>query len=510
MENASPKKTVRKKRKTHTTRGYRKREQEVQNLLREAEGNSPGQAVDLEALSEQFFHGNEFEVPQESSPVQEGIGRESDEDSGGELAAEPLESPSRTFIQIDLQDPPVVWNQLFKQRHYYDDSLLYRPSNTLHFQFHVGDTKLKDSQVRMLNRYQEQAKSQSTKLSSDLMAHLCEENPPRFLVDDTLYRTVCHKDFQSVFFAPMNPDEFQGLPTRRWLKLSLKQLRFSMHPQHLEEHKLAQQLEDLFDVYCHQKRLRICKKLREELEIARQVALKLLASAGEDQTAEVKRQFKLTRQLRQRYYSESAAQRNLLQRLLGEWAKLKELRRQQRFQCTRFQLGLRVVHPPDLEASYSAWKESFETDLAEVYREHLEIFYTRLRLWSEQDSRSRKSPGHSKPPRKPQFDRVMASLRKDYDKAFKDPEEPFVEVFRLHSEEAAARLSIPGGDQVPRARNYFLKIFLDGQFVGQSRSYRLEPDLLITINECIGVLLERTLPEKLNIWVCIRFYYVYL
>jgi len=63
---------------------------------------------------------------------------------------------------------------------------------------------------------------------------------------------------------------------------------------------------------------------------------------------------------------------------------------------------------------------------------------------------------------------------------------------------------------VARARNYFLKIFLDGQFVGQSRSYRLEPDLLITINECIGVLLERTLPEKLNIWVCIRFYYVYL
>jgi len=34
MENASPKKTVRKKRKTHTTRGYRKREQEVQNLLK--------------------------------------------------------------------------------------------------------------------------------------------------------------------------------------------------------------------------------------------------------------------------------------------------------------------------------------------------------------------------------------------------------------------------------------------------------------------------------------------
>jgi len=274
-----------------------------------------------------------------------------------------------------------------------------------------------------------------------------------------------------------------------------------LHPQLLEEHRLAQQLEDLFDVYSQQRKQRICRKLREELEIARQVALKLLASAGQDQTAEVKRQLKLTRQLRQRYYAESAAQRNLLRRLLKEWAKLKELRRQQRFQCTRFQLGLRVVHPPDLEASYCAWKESFETDLAEVYREHLELFYTRLRLWTDQKSHSRTATGHSKPPRKPQFDRIMASLRKEYDKTFKDPEEPYVEVFRLHADEATARLSIPGGDQLPKARNYFLKIFLDGQFVGQSRTYRLEPDLQISINECIGVLLERSLPENLNIWV---------
>ncbi|XP_016994631.2 coiled-coil and C2 domain-containing protein 2A [Drosophila takahashii] len=499
MENTSPKKSLKKKRKTHTTRSYRKREQEVQKLLKETEETTPSEELDFEALGLQFFHGNEGEVAQEKdSPVQQSVGQESDEDSGGEL---PTESPSRTFIQIDLEDPPVVWNQLFKQRHFYDESLLYRPSNTLHFQLQLGENQMKNAQIRLLNRYQEQAKSESTKLSSELMAQLSGASPPNFLLNDQLYRSVCRKEFQSVFFTPKFPDEFQGLPTRRCLKLSLKQLRFSQHPQLLEEHRMAQQLEDLYDVYRQQKKLKICRKLREELEIARQVALKLLASAGQDQTAEVKRQLKLTRQLRQRYYSESAAQRNLLQRLLREWAKLKELRRQQRFQCTRFQLGLRVIHPPDLEASYFAWKESFETDLVEVYREHLEIFYTRLRLWTEQNSRSRKSPGHSKPPRKPQFDRVMASLRKDYDKAFQDPEEPFVEVFRLHADEAAARLSIPGEDQLPKARNYFLKIFLDGQFVGQSRSYRLEPDLLISINECIGVLLERTLPENLNIWL---------
>ncbi|XP_017049472.1 coiled-coil and C2 domain-containing protein 2A [Drosophila ficusphila] len=502
MDATSPKTNLKKKRKTHTSRGYRRREREVQGLLKDNESSIYGQELDFEALSLQFFHGNDNEVLREKdSPVKEGADKESDEDSGGELAVEPSDSPSQTFIQIDLQDPPLVWNQLSKQRHYYDESLLYRPNNTLHFQLQVGDAHLKDSQIRLLNRYQEQAKSQSSKLSADLIAQLSQENDPKFLFDDKLYRSVCHKKFQSVFFDPMLPDEVQGLPSRRCLKLSIKQLRFSTHPQLLEEHRLAQQLEDLFDVYTQQKRQRICRKLREELEIARQVAVKLLASAGQDQAGEVKRQLKLTRQLRQRYYSESAAQRNLLQRLLREWAKLKELRRQQRFQCTRFQLGLRVVHPPDLEASYSAWKENFEKDLAEVYRDHLEVFYTRLRLWSERKSKGRKSAGQSKPPRKPQFDKVMASLRKDYDKAFRDPEEPIVEVIRLHADESTARLSNPGGEQLPKARNYFLKIFLDGQFVGQSRSYRLEPDLQISINECIGVLLERSMPENLNIWL---------
>ncbi|EDV54926.2 uncharacterized protein Dere_GG21793 [Drosophila erecta] len=501
MDAALPKKAAKKKRKTHTTRGYRKREQEVQKLIRATEGTISGQEQDMEALGMEFFHGFEGDMQAENDFSAQDVGQERDEDSGGELAAEPSHSSSQTFIQIDLQDPPLAWSQLFKQRHYYDESLLYRPSNTLHFQLHLGDTQLKDFQIRMLNRYQEQSKSESGKLGSNLIGQLSGQNPARFLMDKHLYRSVCHRKFQSVFFPPLPPSELKGLPSRRCLKLCLKQLRFSLHPQLLEEHRLAQQLEDLFDVYSQQQKQKICRKLREELEIARQVALKLLASAGQDQTAEVKRQLKLTRQLRQRYYAESAAQRNLLQRLLKEWAKLKELRRQQRFQCTRFQLGLRVVHPPDLEASYSSWKESFETDLTEVYREHLEVFYTRLRLWSDQKSHSRTSTSQSKPPRKPQFDRIMASLRKEYDKAFKDPEEPFVEVFRLHADEAAASLSIPGGDQLPKARNYFLKIFLDGQFVGQSRSYRLEPDLQISINECIGVLLERSLPENLNIWL---------
>lgn len=498
----SPKKTIKKKRKTQTTKSYKRREQEVQSLLREM--HISGEEHDAEALSLQFFHGEDVAEQQERENAQSETDTngalESDEDSAEEMTVEPSKSSNHTFIQIDLQDPPLVWNQLYKQRHYYDESLLYRPSNVLHFQLHLSEAQLSNDQIRMLNRFQEQAKSDFSKLNSDLVAQLSDVNPPQFLIDGELYRSVCHKEFQSVFFEPMPRELFQGLPTRRCLKLNLKRIRFSFHPLLLEEHELAQQLEDLYDVYIQQKKLKICKKLRQELEIARQVAAKWLQSAGQDQTAEVKRQLRLTKQLRERYYAESATQRNLLKRLLKEWAKLKALRRQQRFQCTRFQLSLRVTHPSDLEASYSTWRENFETDLAEVYREHLELFYCRRRLWNEENS-SRRSTSQTKPPRKPQFDRIMASLRKEHDKAFKDPEEPFVDVIRLYADEGSARITVPSSQQMSKTRNYFLKIFLDDEIVGQTRNYRLEPDLQIPINECIGVLLERTLPGSLHIWV---------
>ncbi|KAH8305950.1 hypothetical protein KR018_005944 [Drosophila ironensis] len=498
MDGSSPRKGVKKKRKTQTTKSYNKREKEVQNLL--SKTHFSRREDDLEALSLQFFHGAEDDEQQEKAAQAEAARVESDEESGGEGRTESVKSPNHTFIQIDLQDPPLVWNHLYKQRHYYDESLLYRPSNTLHFQLHLNYAWLTGDQIRMLNRHQEEAKGGFSKVSSNLVNRLSAPHPPKFFKDGILYRSVSSKEFQSVFFEPTPREQLQGLPTRRCLKLNLKRIRFSLHPQLLAEHELAQQLEDLYDVYIQQRKLRICKKLKEELDIARQVAGKLLQSAGEHQASQVKRQLRLTKQLRERYYSESSAQRNLTRRLLREWAKLKELRRQQDFQCTRFQLSLKVVQPPDLTAAYDAWKEGFETDLAEVYREHLELFYCRRRLWSEQ-KQSPRPASQVKPPRKPSFERIMASLKKQYDKAFKDPEEPFVEIIRLHADEASAKIAIPGSQQMPRARNYFLKIFLDGQIVGQTRSYRLEPDLQIAVNECFGVLLERTLPENLHVWV---------
>ncbi|XP_034476742.1 coiled-coil and C2 domain-containing protein 2A [Drosophila innubila] len=494
MERQRPslkRKRIKRKRKTQTSRIYRRTEREVQSLLSHCRNHIGFQASqDFEARSLNFFHSS-GRIEWDSSDIENSKSGEEDSLAGA------------GFIQIDLSDPPLVSPRLYSQHHNQDKSQHYNPSDKLHLplQFNDCEVQLKRSQIRMLNRYQEEAKTRrdNGKLVTGLIAQFTQNalETGRFIIDATLYRSNCVKRFKSVFLAPTPVSEFQGLPTRRCLRLCLKQLRFSAHPQLLEEHRLSQQLQDIYDLYIQHVNNEICSKLRQELQMARHVATRLLHATDQlhpssQLAGHIQRQLRLTQQLRTRYYAESRAQRSLLQQLLTLWAKLKELRKQQQFQCTRFQLSLRLIQPADLDASCSAWKKRFETDLAEVYREHLEVYYSRRRLWSSEQQ--------SKPPRKPRFEDIMEKLKVQYERAFQDPEEPEVHVLQVPADEATLNLQ-SNNEQLPKARNYYMKIYLDNQFVAQTRSYRLEPDLHMHMNESIGVLLDRSLPEQINIWL---------
>ncbi|KAH8369711.1 hypothetical protein KR093_000676 [Drosophila rubida] len=504
----SRRKRSKRKHKTQTTRIYRDTEREVQLLL--SGSNSRSQVgVDFERRSLEFFHGSGVSELN-SNQTEHSASEDEDSIATGTTAARSL---AATFIDIDLSDQPVVTAWLSRLQHYYDNSQLYVPSGKLlHVPQQLRDRdcepQLLRAQIRMLNRYQEEAKAKAGntkfKLSGELIAQLTESETAagRFIIDATLYRSNCGKRFKSVFLAPTPVWQFQGLPNRRCLWLCVKQMRFSAHPQVMEEHRQAQHLEDLYDVYMQHANNQICHKLRQELQMARHIVARLLnaddQAPSSQLAAHIQRQLRLVQQLRTRYYAESTAQRTLLQRLLTQWAQLKELRRQQRFQCTRFQLSLRLVPPTDLDASCSAWKQRFETDLAEVYREHLEAYYRRRRTWSSTDH---SSTPLVKPPRKPQFAEIMETLKVQYERAFQDPEEPEVHVQQVPVNEASINVQSGNEQQSAKARNYYLKIYLDTQFVAQTRSYRLEPDLQVHMNETIGVLLDRSLPQLLNIWL---------
>ncbi|XP_030387639.1 coiled-coil and C2 domain-containing protein 2A [Scaptodrosophila lebanonensis] len=495
---ASQNKTQRKKnRKTHTTRSFRKTDQEVHTLL-QTQGRAEifGTAEELEKRNLFFFHATEHAAAPLEHSLEASLapGSESEDDSTAVITKNgtPL---AATFIQIELGEP-LVWPKLFCQRHYYDDSMLYSPSDTPNFQLPLLDMQLKRQQIRILNRFQEEAKRDASKLSASLMALLTEL--PTFVLDDAIYRSECDREFLSVFIDPSPAGQVTSLPTRRCLKLFFKQLRFTTHPQMLDEHRLAQQLEDLYDLYTQHLKNHVCEKVQQELQIARNVVAQLLRpDPGDDQIeAHITRQLRLTQQLRKRYYAESTLRRSMLQQLLTDWARLKELRKKQQFQCTRFQLSLSVLQPLDLDEACAAWKQQFEADLAEVYREHLQEYYCKRRLWSEEEKTS------LKPPRKPQFNKIMIKLRAEYERAFKDPEEPQVNVVQVHSDDSAIyAANTPGSEALHKGRSFFMKLYFDNQFVAQTRSYRLEPDLHLYMNEGIGVLLERALPAQLHVWL---------
>lgn len=505
----SKKKHNKRKRKTQTTRAYRKREREVQLLLSQRSGDLGSQAAaapQLEALSLLFFHGTQHSDVQYVETDVNKAAEEEDDSITGRTA-------STTYIQIDLSEPPIVSPRMYTEHHRLDKSLLYTPGNSCPYLLSESETQLHRWQVRMLNRFQEEARAGNAKLSFELIAQLqtndakSKVKSSRFVIDATLYRSSCAREFRSVFLSPTPVTLCQGLPTRRCLRVCLKQLRFSEHPQLLEEHRLAQQVEDLYDLYTAQVNNQICDKLRQELQVARHIAARLLGSSDQQQqsspqiAAQLQQQLHRSQQLRRRYYAEATAERRLLKRLLTEWAHLKELRKQQQYQCTRFQLQLRLLQPIDLDASCSAWKQRFEADLAEVYREQLQLYYRRRRLWNS----TAQSPTTSlaKPPRKPQFEEIMQSLRVQYEEAFPDPEEPAVHVLRLSTDESTLQLHTRTPAEQPEhiSRNYYMRVYLDNQFVAQTRNYRLEPDLQVHMNESFGVLLDRSRPEQLNIWV---------
>lgn len=512
--NMSKKKHNKRKRKTQTTRAYRKREREVQLLLSQRRGDSGPQAAtapQLEALSLLFFHATTHSDGGEVETYVNKPAEEDDDSMTGRAA-------STTYIQIDLSEPPIVGSRMYTEHHRLDKTLLYEPGNTRPYllpvqQFSDSEPQLHRWQIRMLNRFQEEARAGNVKLGFELITQLqtndaeSKARSSRFVIDATLYRSSCAREFRSVFLSPTPVSLCQGLPTRRCLRMCLKQLRFTEHPQLLEEHRLSQQVEDLYDLYTTQVNNQICDKLRQELQVARHVAACLLGSGDQQQLfspqidSQLQQQLRRTQQLRRRYYAEATAERRLLKRLLTEWAHLKELRKQQQYQCTRLQLQLRLVQPIDLDASCSAWKQRFEADLAEVYREQLELYYRRRRLWNS----TAQSPTASlaKPPRKPQFGEIMQSLRVQYEEAFQDPEEPAVHVLRLSPDESTLQLHThtPADQVKDMSRNYYMRVYLDNQFVAQTRNYRLEPDLQVHMNESFGVLLDRSRPEQLNIWV---------
>lgn len=508
-----------KKQRMQLSREYKETEREVSLLLQQSSlisESSDGTSRyndDDQTPSEKFFCGTTSEQAESrengeesSEGLKSGVNESTDKDlniewSSSDKTSQPTLASS--FIQIDEGE----WREVIKVEcskfAITTGQFIYKPD--LDFSLFAPCSKklsVKRNNQLMLQRYKEEAKSRNIRLPAEIKSAL--ENPcdiEKFFLSKTLHRTLCDFQFNPVFIEPTrDPIE---IPTRKFFTLFIRSLKFTEHPDLKEEHRVANDLEILYEHWRQRLAEKICERLYADLQIERNILQELLRSTADSalddkdhkKAQRIEHHMLKVRDLREKHYNEEAINKQLLRNILDDWLKLKNMRQEQGQPFTRLKLRIKMeeLSSSEVRRRQDLWLERFEIDLNEIYREELEEYYQSKRLWREKDSQR----DYFKKPKKPNVNQISDRLKEIYMKSFSDPQEPRLEIIRTSTNEAKFS-DLPG----PRnLQSYFLCLFFDKQVVGETLTYRLERDLGIYINEKIRVVLDRRLPRDIKIKV---------
>lgn len=337
------------------------------------------------------------------------------------------------------------------------------------------------------------------------------------------------KQFRPYFMVPRSiPLE---IPDRKVLMLSMKELRFTEHPQLREEHRLATNLELMYDYQQQRLTEKISERLYATLQVERRVLNELLLKVSNNSSENTttsgnvnasERQVKgqdnekttevlfYTQQidtlrhkikmLRNKLYSEEATNKELLKNILNEWTQLKELRETQGESYTRLNFSIQIeeLDEAEIEERQKWWSKRFSIDLDEWYRESLAVYNCEKEKWVQDQGESKGDRVKMKlKPKKPSRKQLSAQLKEIYARSFRLAQEPRINIVRtLTDEKEFNALPLP-----PKEYNYKLRIYFDGTLVATTRTYKLQRDLSLQINEKTCVILNHSLPKDIRIKV---------
>ncbi|XP_011206624.3 coiled-coil and C2 domain-containing protein 2A [Bactrocera dorsalis] len=474
---------------------------------------------------------NGSERTEEDDEEQEEFTTADEEDENASAGSEQTVSPTSTqqreqtastYIHVDEDD--VVVQRIECEKFIPDANLLFKPQAKLTSEVALAvssfsnlDSRGKPQALnanicRMLNRHQAEQRARDEPISKAVVEQLMVTNSTwsSYIKNRTLYRSFCAHKFHPVFCEPTRqPDE---IPTRKFVRIYLKELLFTAHPHLLEEHRLSNALEELYENYVQRQQQHVCEKLRAQLQTERRVVNELLLresrNSAEQESArtierrarQLENQLLTVRALRNSLYEEEAHSKQLLKEILDTWKRLKQLRKTQDYQCTRFKLRIYVEDAANTAAEAQRWAERFETDLHEIYREELEIYYRAKRLWKARDRKADTAELPIKP-RKPDITQLSTELRAKLAECLGAQGEPKINV-QLHRVCEGEFYNLPG---LKRLKSFYMKIYFDGEFVSATRSYRIEPDLRIPMNEVFGIFLERRMPKDIRVTLYEKF-----
>ncbi|XP_055907018.1 coiled-coil and C2 domain-containing protein 2A [Eupeodes corollae] len=467
-----------KRHKPKLTKEFKETEKEITDILNKTELSIDNVKEDAEDLGETFFCQTTTEPPnsQRDSPSVE---EESQQSSAA--AESPRIQTASSFIQVE-DDDPIKWFEA--EKIIYNENLLFFPSSTPNpfIQNTLNeDPKLKPDKnlIRMVNRYREEGNTDQITSGSSL------KNQTNYFQDDLLYATECVREFNPIFYvAKLGDTNSPLMPSRKFITLNIKSLRFTQHPLQKEEHILANKLENYLEEHFERKEKQIIPELKIKLNDLRKIANELLEDGTTQNIVELEDNLNKLKRLRNKIHEEETISKDLVRNILDNWLLLKNLRKRQEFHWTSLKIKIKLIEA-DINADNAAYTKRFEIELNEIYREELEAYYRAKRL-KKTDPEKYFEKIH-----KPNIEQIKKDLKKTLQKCSRAPGEPEMEIIRSNLSEPCRPLE--------KIRSYFLKILFDGQLVSSTRGFRLEPDLSMFVNESLGIYLDRRIPKEIKI-----------
>ncbi|XP_055855035.1 coiled-coil and C2 domain-containing protein 2A [Episyrphus balteatus] len=467
-----------KKHKPKLTKEFKETEKEITAILNSTELSIDKIEEDAEELGVAFFCKN---GETSSSPKSKIPSPSQEEESDKSSADSPQIQTASSFIQIEDDDPI---KRVESEKIFFDENALYFPSSTINPYIQntlMEDRKLKPNAnlIRLVNRYHEEGNDQQLTSGSSL------KNQTNFFKDDLLYATVCEWEFNPVFYvAKLGDKNTPIIPSRKFMTLNIKGLKFTQHPLQQEEHILLNKLESYLDVHFKRKDSEIIPKLKRQLNDQRNIANELLEDGTTQNVYELEGNLNKLKQLRNEIYEEETTSKYLLRNILDTWILLKKLRKRQGFHWTSLKIKIKLIEV-DTDADNASYTKRFETELNEIYREELEAYYRAKRLRRSDPEK------YSEKPQKPNIETIKQDLKKTLQKCSRTPGEPDMKIIRTILSDPCRPLE--------KIKSYYMRILFDGQLVSSTKTFRLEPDLSLAVDESLGIYLDRRIPKEIKI-----------
>lgn len=364
------------------------------------------------------------------------------------------------------------------------------------------------NKLLLLDRLQESGSTEFLDSSGDLKNF-------HKLIDDDVYRLVCDKTFTPIYVPPM-PMTFDPVDKiineKKFLKINISHMAFDQHHLFAKEHYVAKIVEKLYTEYERRKTLDLVGTLRNKLNNLRQEKSENYPSLtdGSKSARTIRREeLALNHQIksvRQKLHIEEKYDHMVLKNLLENWKSLKTVRNQQGYSFTGITLKIQK-HDVDLVTRQTDWQQQYDVELNEMIAEEFDEYQIKKQKYKE-FIRNVNDPDSItdvqdvvKKPRKPDIDKIVATLNEVYDDIpFNAPE---LNVILLTQLEESLEKSAKPKEKLKKIGkiSYRFELEVDGEIVGSTKLCKLDEDFLILIQSAFILKLTKQVPEQMKLLV---------